>query len=321
MKTIDRDFTSTNKFDLEIVSKLKDYFDISFIEKNNAEYRQWFKNLRILAEQNLGLAHCVLHNQSARNSIDVAYSQHGSKEFLRPYDSSIGAYSFFKGFSKYQPDQLTLVGNHLKGIKYWASQLDTSDFIILHVRDDTHIRKVFVDLKSTKYTVAKSNTNPIGMKIAYPCDFVMDSDIHSNWILNNDPLYEQVSSFHFYGLTGNYISCARSLITQAQEQGFGVDYDIKKLTLNLDISEMLWQQSFEDCVFDAVSREQFKLLNTQYQFARKCLIDVISFFLEIMNTGLCDTESLQSQKFRDALSLGSHVVNLYKHLNNGIFKF
>lgn len=324
MKKFDKDFTTVDNFDLQIVSQLKDYFDISFVKKDPNEYKLWFENLRIVAEQNLGLAHCILHNQSARNSIDIAYSETGINEFSRPYDSSIGAYSFFKGFSKFKPDKLTLVDNHLKGTKYWASQLNTADFIVLHVRDmreERSVRKVFIDLKSTEHTVVKSSSNPIGMKMAFPCDFSIDTLIPNNWILNKNSLYDQLSSFHSYGRTGNFISCARSLITQAQAQGFNADYDIKKLTLTIDVAEMLWQKTFEDCIFDDVGLEQFKKLNTQYQFARKTLVDVVAFFLEIMNTGLCDSESIQSQKFRDALTLGSHVINLYKHLNNGpLFK-
>jgi hypothetical protein len=323
MRKIDKDFTSVSVFDLETVASLKDYFDISFINKDPAEYKLWFENLRIVAEQNLGLAHSILHNQSARNSINIAYSQNNLPEFNRPYESSIGAYSFFKGFSKYKPDSLILFDNHLRGTKYWASQLNTADYMVLFVRDakeEKIVRKVFVDLKSTTHTVTPSESNPIGMKLAFPCDLTIDSVIPDGWILTRDSLQEQLSSFHFYGLTGNYISCARSLLKQAEEQGFNVDYEIKKLSLAVNVSDLLWQETFMD-VFDTISPEQFNKLNTQYQFARKTLIDVVGFFLEIMNTGLCDSESLQSRRFRDAVSLGSHVINLYKHLNNGIIRF
>jgi hypothetical protein len=321
MVKLEGDFSSIKEFNYTAVEKLSDFFDISFVEKNPVEYKLWFTNLKEIAEQNLGLAHCILHNQSSRNAINIAYQRTGSEVFNRPYRSSIGAYSFYKGWSKYQPDTISINGTRLSGTKYWASQLSTADFIVLNVRDiqqaDEIVVPVFVDLAQVEHKIKKSNATPMGMNVAYPCDFHIDSEIPIEWICTKDMLHKQISSFHFYGLTANYISCATSLLNQAEAQGYNIDYSIKKLKLDIEVSTMLWEKSFNE-VFDDISPTQFKNLNTQYQFARKNLINVTTLFLEVMNTGMCDQESDGSQKFRDALSMSSHVVNLYKHLDNVI---
>jgi hypothetical protein len=318
MRSITGSFESVTQFNRDTVTELAPFFDISFSENNSNDYRLWFNNLRALAGENLGLAHSVLHNQTARNSIDIAYKRTGNEIFNRPYAESIGAYSFNKAFSKYRPDTILLTGDTLTGIKYWASQLDTADYIVMFSRiaPKMTVRKVFVDLKSVKHVIVPTGTTIMGMNVAYPCDFHINSKIPAEWVLPDEPvLNDRVANFHYYGLTGNYISLARNLLKQSREQDFGVEYTLKKLELNVDISDMLWVSKFPEIM----SNDSPSLMK-QYQFARKNLVDITSFFLEIFNTGMCDTESKQSQIFRDSITMCSHVVNLYKHLNNGLMR-
>lgn len=324
MKFIDTDFSDVEVFDVNTADKLKDYFDLLYTTKDKSEYRLWFDNLRILANQNLGLAHCVIHNQTARNTIELAYARTQLEIFNRPYGSNVGAFSFSKGFSKFNPDTILLKDGKLTGTKLWASQLNTANYMVLRVRTDSTTRQVhsvFLDLNQVENKVTVSNCKPLGMDVAHPCDLYIDTVLPQEWLLshpNSNDEYRQLSNFHFYGLTGNYLSVANSLLSQAESQGYNVSYDINKLRLALNISEDLWRKSFDE-IFTEQDIGQGEKLNTQYQFARKNLIDTISFFLEIMNTGLCDHESKQSQNFRDSLSMATHVVNLYRHLD-GTFK-
>lgn len=325
MKKLEGNYSEVTEFNHETTIAIADFFDINFVQGDPEEQRQWFINLKLIAEQNLGLAHCIVHNQSARNTINIAQSKTGLDIFYKSYANNIGAYSFFKGFSKFQPDTVVLNGNQLTGTKFWASQLSTADFLVLSVKDQNatgfkSVKKVFLDLKQIPHSITKSKASPMGMNVAFPCDITLDTQIPPEWILESCPLYDKVHSFHFYGLIANYISCANSLVNQAQSLGVNIEYELKKIKLNLDISTMLWENSFLE-IFDDVNTEQFTRLNTQYQFARKNLVDTTSLFLEVMNTGLCDLESPQSQKFRDALSMGSHLVNLYKHVNGSLIRF
>ena len=325
MEKLEDNFTSITEFNHDTVQSIARFFDLDFVQKDPVEFQQWFLNLKEIAEQNLGLAHCIVHNQSARNSINVAYHNTKLEIFNKPYSSNVGAYSFFKGVSKHQTDTITLTGNQLIGTKYWASQLNTSDYMVLSVKSvnstvPNDVRKIFLDLGQIPHVISKSKSSPMGMNVAFPCDIALDTAIPPNWILDHSPLDEQVARFHFYGLIANYISCANSLIIQASAQGFNVEYNVKKIQLNIAISTMLWEKSFDE-MFNATDPAQFTKLNMQYQFARKNLVDITSLFLEILNTGICDLESAQSQKFRDALSMSSHLVNLYKHINGAITRF
>ena len=314
MRPIEGNFNHINIFDYSVVERLSDFFDIDFVKQDQTEFKLWFENLKLIAEQNLGLAHSIVHNQTARNKINLMYHDTKLEIFNRPYKLNIGSYSFYKGFSLYKPDTIVLQGTKIKGTKYWASHLDQADYIVLEAIDQARIvRVVFLNLKDVAHSIVKESA-PIGMKIAAPADIVVDDEIPPEWVCNqNLSMNRKVSDFHYYGLTANYISCAKSLIKQAQEQKFQVDYNLKKLILNTDTATLLWEKSFVDLFESAARPPAFKSI--QYQFAKKNLIDVIGFFLEIMNTGMCDQESLLSQTFRDAVTFSSHNLNLYKQLN------
>ena len=67
IKPISRDFSLVKEYDQSTASNLADYFDLDFVAQDPDQYRLYFQNLKTLASQNLGLAHCVIHNQSARS--------------------------------------------------------------------------------------------------------------------------------------------------------------------------------------------------------------------------------------------------------------
>lgn len=323
MLPLQGDFGDVKVFDHAIMHQLADYFDLDYAANDLEQAALWLDNLSLLAEQNLGLAHCVVHNQSARSCVDLAYRKTGLTCFDRPIRSQIGAYSFFKGNNKHKHllDSMRLDGNRLWGVKRWCSQLPIADYVVLKVGlGPQSVLNVFVDLKQIPHEIKPSDLEPIGMGIARPFDLHIDSEIPAEWLLSPYLDYVSPNKLHFYGMITNYISCGNRLLRQASELGFAVDYELKKLQLDLDIAHMLKRSSLP-VLLDADIGKSFRVINPQYQFARKSLIRTISFFLEVMSTGLCDAQSPRSQCFRDALTMGSHVVSLYRHLDGAIYNF
>lgn len=325
MLPIQGDFGEVKTFDHAVMGQLADYFDLDYVANDLDQMVLWLDNLSVLAGQNLGLAHCVVHNQTARSCADLAYRKTGLPQFDRPIRSQIGAYSFFKGGNnhkhKHYLDSMRLDGNRLRGVKRWCSQLSSADYVVLKVEvEPKQVLNVFVDLRQVTHEIKPSEFEPIGMQIAKPFDLHIDSEIPVEWVMS--PMYDYVlpNKLHFLGMITNYIACSDRLLRQASELGFGVDYEIKKLQLDLDIAHMLKQSSLPT-LLDADINKSFKVINPQYQFARKSLIRTISFFLEVMSTGLCDAQSERSQCFRDALTMGSHVVSLYRHIDGAIGNF
>jgi hypothetical protein len=314
MNEISGDFTQIKKFDKELVGNISKFFDLSYVKKDANEFRLWFNNLRYVAEQNLGLAHCILHNQSARNISNLAYSFTGDEEFNKPY-TDIGAYSFFKGFHNPDTRKILINGQHLTGIKHWASQLDTADYIVMNVRHFTLpvVHLVYLNLHKVDAKIIPPESKPLGMEIALPYDIEVDLNVPKEWILTSNIVhkleYGLVNNFHVYGLISNYISSTNALLKQAEAFGYSIEYHIKKLKVNNDISALLWEKSLHT-VFEG----PYEQIDLQYQFARKNLVDTISFFTEILNSGLCSKDTQYSQQFRDALTFSSHIKNLYNHL-------
>ena len=317
------DFSAVTVFDHAVVDQLADYFDLDYTANDIEQMDLWLDNLSLLAEQNLGLAHCVVHNQSARSCVSIAYHKTGREDFKRSFRSQIGAYSFYKGQNKHkhQIDSMQWNGNRLYGVKRWCSQLKVADYVVLKVAlNPQNVLNIFVDLKQTPHEIRPSDFEPIGLDIARPYDLYIDSDLPADWLLSPYLDYVTPNKLHFYGMITNYIACGNRLLRQASELGFAVEYEIKKLQLDLNIAHMLKKSSLP-ILLDADLGKSFSVINPQYQFARKSLIATISFFLEVMSTGLCDAQSARSQCFRDALTMGSHVVSLYRHVDGAIYNF
>lgn len=315
MLPLQGDYEAVKKFDLEVVNQLADYFNFDFPARDPHTACLWLDNLYLLARQNLGLAHCMLHNQTARNYTSLAHNLTGSQDFDLPFHTRIGAFSFSKVLSKNMPDTMFFHGPRLTGVKRWISQLDVADHVVMKIpKCPGVILTVFVDLTKIAHEVRPSESQPIGMNIANPYDLYIDAEIPQEWILDSWEYYAISNNLHFYGMVGNHIACANHLLAQASEFGFAVDYQLKKLQLDLEIANML-RQNTASGVFDPDLKKSFQTVNTQYQFARKCLVNTVSFFLEIMSTGICDSTSQRSQVFRDSLNMATHQINLYKHIN------
>jgi hypothetical protein len=319
IKPIVGDFYDVKEFDHQCVVKLQDFFDLGFATRDPDQYRQYFQNLKMLAGQNLGLAHCVIHNQSARNVVALAYQHTKLACFDRPYGTNIGAYSFRKPVID---EQLILDGNHIRGVKKWSSQLHHSDFIVLTTINTQEQRSwVFIDLHKVPHRIVNARDTSLGMEIARASDLEIDLELPADWIINNRVPVEhmkKIISFHNYQLNTNYLGGARGLLDLVTElcnsRGYSVGHSIKTLDLQLRVLESLWIKNL-DSPLEPLDDQAWSIRDSQYQFGKKTMIDIINFCMQMFNSNMYQAENPKSQLFRDALVLSSHMTNLYRNLD------
>ena len=312
MKSLHKDFSEITHFDQQVLTDLVDFFNLDFSLKNLGDYELWFQNLSALAQQNLGLAHCVIHNQAAHNVASIAVKH--IPEFNYLYTTRIGAYSFPRS----HVDTLTLSGTRLSGKKFWASNLDVADYIILRMLDSNKVEKwIYLDLQKINHRIISNNFNPLGMKVAQAFDIEIDDDIPAEWILDNYVPKEElqaVVNFHKYGLITNYWSASKALLAYiekiANERKYSLEYEIEKLRLQVNMLEIVWQKNMAS-LLDKRDREFWYVRDTQHNFGKKTLLDIINLFMQLQNSRLCDQNSFESQVFRDAVVFASHIENLY----------
>lgn len=321
IKNFSENFSSIKDFDKPAATKLKDFFDINFVSRDIDEYRLYFQNLKTLAYQNLGLAHCVVHNQSAQNVTQLAYDATKFPCYLKPYGTHIGAYSFRKPA---RVDNLILDGNTVTGVKKWASQLHNADFLVIRILDTQEKRRwIFLDLDQAPQKITNSRDTMLGMQVARASDIEIDIELPEQWIVDNyvsDDRLQTTLNFHNYGLITNYMSNARALLDQTinitNKHGYNVDHCIRSLDLQVRVLESLWIKNI-DSTLEPLSPDFWQIRDCQYQFGKKTLIDIIHLCLQVFNSHMFDMQNPEAQAFRDALIFSSHITNLYRNLETG----
>jgi hypothetical protein len=318
IKPLTGNFATVQEFDHATVAELQPFFDIDFPARDIDEYRQYFHNLKVIAGQNLGLAHCVIHNQSARNVTQLARAATGAPCYDLPYATKIGSYSFRKPVID---EQLTLDQRRIIGVKRWASQINTASYLVLTVIDVAGRRRwIFVDLETAPHTITPCRDKIVGMEIARAGNVELNLELPDLWNINDhvsDETIRTVINFHNYQLSTNYMASCRGLLNLVSQlsakQGLNVDYSVKTLDLQVRILESLWEKNL-DSTLEPMTAEFWQTRDCQYQFGKKTLIDVLNFCLQIFNSNMYDTENSQGQLFRDALVFSSHMTNLYRNL-------
>lgn len=299
-----------------MVRRLAPFFDLA-VAQEPAVCNLWFHNLHDLARQNLGLAHCVLHNQTARNTSAL-------KGLTPPYADSVGSYHFHKPGL----DTMILQGSRLHGRAYWTSQLHNADYVVMRVQDDQACKRwVFVDLRCARVTISPSRFGVMGMPAARASDLELDMQVPDAWILDLGQDCQdlvQASNFYSYGLITNYLGVSQSLLDHMRDHcdrhKIQVTYDLDKFQLQIDMAHLGWRSNLHSVHLRKLDRAFWHARDTQYAFGKKILADQVGFYLQIFATRFCDVADQESQVFRDALVMCSHITNLYKKLQHAEYQ-
>lgn len=299
--------TSVSVFDHNTAKELAPYFCGDDLEL-------WFNNLLRLAQHNLGIAHCIQHDATARRLLSPAVSQ---------FKNAIGCYSSTKRI-----DTLQLKDNVVSGSKYWISNLHVADYGIMRMPAGDAEAYVLFDFSLNSFDRDFTNMQ-IGLEQAKPGTLIVDHyDVPTGYILgyrsfsdNHSPI-AQTLTFHDYCFITNYLGCIIGLfdhITEyANKNNIKLEFELNKFKLEISVLKMLWQDNlakFSDTITDLFWQRR----NTQYTQSKNILIQLITLGLSIGDSTWVSDHASHNQQFRDALVFSTHMSSLYKNLADKYF--
>ena len=165
-------------FNSNTLKILKPYFDVKLTTVcNDADREQWFINLLNLAQYNVGIAHCVQHNQIARFLVESFFVNQQLPKIYKLYDEQIAGHSGLKN-----TDTLRLENGRLSGTKHWISNLHQSEFVVTRAIDSKDTESyVLIDLTKTKHKIDLASET-IGLEPACPSSLTLDNvEIEHVW--------------------------------------------------------------------------------------------------------------------------------------------
>ena len=307
----------TLAFDRDNLKTLSPYFDINFATASLEEKITFFKNLKTVCQQSLGLAHCIQHHMAARTAVQLSGATHTVVDATN-FADVIGCYSIVK-----RSDELSFADQKLNGTKRWFSNIAIADFGVLQIPDGEKIKLIYFDLKQIPHSISHDFFTPIGMELARAGALI----VNQHQVLDFDILghastqqFFQQSNFTSYCFLTNHYSLTKSLFLDikqyAEKNRCGAEFDLKKLEIDVCSLEMQWQDNLDTLNQTELTNEFWNRRNTQYAFSKKTLISVIQFVLEVGVTYFVDAKSPGSQRFRDAITYCSHMHPLYRFGQN-----
>jgi len=322
---MDINFNQVKQYDKSAVALLSDYFDMNIVSDDVQIRTKWFRNLSELAQQNLGLAVCVIHNHTSRGAIDIANQYLGSKSINLPYKDYVGSFSFAKHVwnkdEKFVRDTIRLTGNRLSGKKYLASGLKNADYFVLRVYDATGKKRwVYLDLSRVPHQLEPNYGKIIGLEIAEPYNLSIDAELPSNWILDAVAPTEELTlalEYYNYGQITNYWSASKALLEvikkQAARKHYNLELEIGKLEKQVSSCELLWQEKLLSIGLAPRNQDLVRNRSMQLAHSKKAMLDTINLFNQIATSSQMQLDT-HSQMYRDCLLYLTHPNSFYSLL-------
>lgn len=294
-------------FDKTVLASIQSKFDLNFNTCGIQERSQWFENLFLVAQHNVGVAHCINQHQSARNSLSFAGLD------FKPYADAIGCYSIHHDI-----DTISINNGIMSGTKHWITSANCADFVVFKVghHSNKDRKLVFVELAEIEHSLIDNNYNPIGLKIAKPMSLVVDNvAIPSGWILHNgkfhdDDAYNTLMSFYKYGFITNFLGCAIGLYyfikSIVDGKNYDLQFELQKVESLLFLLKENWRSNMKKSIKRTLDTEYWNWYDTQYNQTKQALSTLLKIAIDIGNSKLYDSNSAYSQRFRDAVVWNSH---------------
>lgn len=308
------------EFNKQGLTLLKPYFDINFTKQSKT---LWFENLLQLAFQDLGMAHCLQHNATARYLVQNSFVE--MPDFFQvDFDQVIGCYSSAK-----QMDTMKLENNVVTGKKHWVSNLHVADFGVMRVTTGTTESFVLIDFHQHTPEVS-FECDQIGLELARPGTLDLKRyEIPEGYYLgqrdfaDNDNPFVYALSFHDYCFITNYLGCIIGLYhdieIQAQKRNFGISSDLARFKLAISNLKMLWEDNLASIDSVKIDDKFWHRRNTQYTQSKTVLIDLVGLALRVADSSWMMSRGSHNQKFRDALVFSAHMQPLCKALETKHF--
>ena len=318
--------TAVNSFNRHTLTVLKPYFDIG---PDSGQKDLWYRNLLVLAQHNLGVAHCLFHHWGARIHLMNPRVGTDNRDFrLGQFDEQMGCVSNAKSTDDSRlemiNDTATVTGN-----KHWVSNLAQADFGVFSVSHLDHEAVVLYDFTDNLHNIKMHNT-PIGMEIA-AAGSVIDNHykVPAGYILgyryvNTNNKFSSISNLIDYAFITNYLGVITALFKDlkqwATERNIDIKSQLRSLELDIATLKLLWDCNLDTVYATTLTDHFWHKRNTQYTQSKKTLLSLIELALRAGDPRWLDRDSTGAgQRFRDALVFSSHMQTLYHNLHARTF--
>jgi rhodanese-related sulfurtransferase len=259
---------------------------------------QFFYDLKSLTELDLSQAHLRQHFTSAElylQKANLSLSSHGTWSSQKKLDTA------------------TYSNGYLTGKKYWISGISLCEWAIVAVKNNNTTSLVLFD-------PANAVVEPVltsGMEDTLTTNLTFNQTPAIFLYHRQDPVCFSVDSHSHLSFLTIQLGLMESLLRDIDlHTGSQFDYEKKKLSVDVDVMKILWQQEIETINYSY--RDQQRLWDRRsliYAFGKKSLTSITNFVTEATGSGLFDPHTLGHQRYKDALIYCSHMHNVSSAVN------
>lgn len=290
--------------------------DINFVTANYDAKVAWYQLLKEISSIDLSLGHCLQHNQTARNSVQLSNCKIAN-EYLdsQAFFDLIGTSSVLK-----HHDSCQLIDSKLVGEKHYISNLGFCDYHVLWTLDkNTNQTQVIFLLNSAVGVTQDLSFSPLGMESTSTGKLLFDN-VHEYQILYplSSPLNATRSYYHNFSFCTVSLGLCAGLILEikkiAQEKNINHGMTIQSYQQQLDLYNDLWDQMLPTLMLPACQEHSHKI-HKIYSQCKLLIAELIKIFLLIGDSRHTQWGT-DSQLFRNALTYATHRQNFSTSLTN-----
>ena len=260
---------------------------------------QFFYDLKSLSEVDLSQAHLKQHFASAE-----LYLQKANMSL-----PSNGTWS-----SQKKIDTATYSDGYLTGKKYWVSGISLCDWAIVAVKNN-HTTSLVL------FNPADAVVEPVatmGMENTLTTHVTFDQTPAIFLYHRQDPLCFSVDSHAHLSFLTIQLGLMESLLHDIDlYTGNQFDYEKKKLSVDIDVMKILWQQEIETINHSYHNQQLlWDRRSLIYAFGKKSLTAITNFVTEVTGSGLFELRTAGHQRYKDALIYTTHMHNISSAVNS-----
>jgi len=300
---------------------IEPYFGTDVVSAPFQEKKQWFKNLLFMSQHEVGLSHSIQHNQACRSIISLTENDVLKDKILNaPFSENIGAFSVVKPSDdiEFNNDDCTI-----RGSKRWLTNIETATYVIFNTKEhaSSDVKYVYLDLEEIQHTIDADYPNMTGMRIAMPGDITIPRQtISRSWMLGEKGHYSKF--FHeevihqqcfFTNLVGISIALYKLVKHYSKVDNTMSGLNLQKIEIDVSALIMLWEERINDLkeIDDLRNDEFWHKQRTLYLFGKKTLRSILKQSIEFGIQFHCESDSIRSKCFRDAMTFSSHMAKLH----------
>jgi hypothetical protein len=298
---------------------IKDNASILDINFTTAAYDakvSWYEFLKQASSIDLSLGHCLQHNQTAKNSVQLSNCV-AANEYINAHScyDLIGTSSVLK-----HHDSCEIVNSQIQGEKHYISNLGFCDYHVLWTNNkDLNLTQVVFLLDNAPGVTKDLTFAPLGMESTSTGKLLFNNaDQYQVLYPLSSPLNATRSYYHNFSFCTVSLGLCSSLLEEIKkitaEKNINHGMSIMSYQQQLDLYNDLWYQLLPTLMMSPCQENSHKV-HKIYSQCKLLIAELIKVFLLIGDSRHTQWGA-DSQLFRNALTYVTHRQNFSTSLVN-----